>query len=148
MHRIARPSTPSSRTTRKAAPSSTLARVGLLISLALTSGFASACAGLEDQRPPPPPRCSAGEPALSSVTNPERRVEARYPRAALRAGINGFVCLNFTVEASGAVSKICIADAMPDDLFDRSAGEALSQWQFEPPRQAFRSGTCMMFDVR
>ncbi len=106
------------------------------------------CATLEDPRDPPPPLCAADEPALNSVQDPAVRVAARYPRVALRTGKTGFVCMNFTVQQAGEVSEICVADAMPERLFDRAAGEALAQWRFDAPERPFRSGTCMMFDVR
>jgi len=115
----------------------------LALALALTG-----CASLEDPRDPPPPNCASDEPTLSSVSNPIKRVEAQYPRVALRTGATGFVCMNFTVHETGTVRDICIADAVPERLFSRAAGEALAQWRFDAPDKPYRSGTCMMFDVR
>lgn len=106
-----------------------------------------ACASLDTPPEPHPPPCPEGEESRNAVGVVVSKVEARYPRAALRRGEDGFVCMNFTVQADGSVTDICVSEDAPTRLFDREAVAALAQWKFEPTGSAFPSGTCIQFFI-
>jgi len=56
-----------------------------------------------------------------------------FPPAALGRGAHGWVELEYTVSATGAVKDIQIDAAQPRNVFDAAAQEAVSQWRYEPP---------------
>lgn len=62
---------------------------------------------------------------------PLKRVEPEYPVEAARAGIDGFVELEFTV-AAGKVASVSVVNARPARTFETSAVKAVKQWQFAP----------------
>ncbi|MEZ5499856.1 MAG: TonB family protein [Steroidobacteraceae bacterium] len=72
--------------------------------------------------------------ALSSLT-PLNGIEVRYPRSALRAGTEGYVDVEFTVEFNGAVSDAVALAAEPSGTFDRAAVQAVRQLRFKPVRE-------------
>ena len=118
------------------------------VGAALLGLLLASCASLDQPPEPRPAACAEEEGSLDSRGKPTTRVEAEYPRAAMRMGKNGFVCMNFTVGVDGTVSDICVSEEQPRQLFDREAAEALAQWRFAPPREPFRSGTCVQFYMR
>lgn len=60
------------------------------------------------------------------------RVEPRYPPAAARDGIEGWVQLRFTIDETGGVTDIEIIDANPRRVFDQEARRALARWRYAP----------------
>jgi protein TonB len=72
---------------------------------------------------------STGETRDAILT---RQVNPRYPTAAQRSGIEGWVEVDFTVGADGEVEGAKVAQAQPRHVFDRSALEAVNRWKFEP----------------
>jgi TonB family protein len=124
-----------------------VSRLRFLASIATAAalGLGAACAGLVPPSEPHPPSCPAGEASLDAVSAPVVRVDAKYPPAASRRGTDGYVCMNFTVQADGSVSDICVSDQRPGQLFDREAAAALAQWKFKPTKAPYKSGTCTQF---
>lgn len=80
-----------------------------------------------------------GEPTLSFAENPTplSRVNPRYPRKAIRRGIEGEVVVEFTVSPDGSVleESIRIISSKPEGVFDHSSIRALSRWRFQPRMQ-------------
>jgi TonB family protein len=72
-----------------------------------------------------------GSVAASSLER-DRFVPPEYPRTALARGLTGWVDMEFTVTAAGAVTDIAITGAQPHDVFDEAALAAISQWHFRP----------------
>jgi len=60
----------------------------------------------------------------------ERYVEPRYPRAARLRDQAGFVDVRFNVYPNGTTGDIVTMQSSPDDVFVRSAEEAVSRWRF------------------
>tara|TARA_B100001059_G_scaffold57050_1_gene52219 strand:- start:93546 stop:94127 length:582 start_codon:yes stop_codon:yes gene_type:complete len=63
---------------------------------------------------------------------PVVRVEPRFPVAALRDGISGWVKLSFSIDESGAVTDVQVLQAEPRGVFDREAVRALRRWKYQP----------------
>lgn len=62
---------------------------------------------------------------------PIKRVEPEYPADALRSGTNGFVEVEYTVDA-GKVASVSVVNAKPARTFETAAVRAVKQWQFAP----------------
>jgi len=61
-----------------------------------------------------------------------KRVAPKYPRAAERRSLAGWVNVLFTVTPDGNTTDIVIHDADPADIFNDSAIAAVGKWVFEP----------------
>lgn len=55
-----------------------------------------------------------------------------YPETAYKKGIEGWVWVEFDIDASGAVKDLEIIDSYPDKQFNRAIFNAVSRWQYEP----------------
>ena len=78
---------------------------------------------------------SAPRPPMSADIRfpmPLERGNPRYPRAALRRGIEGSVLLEFSVAADGHVVAPRVVDATPPGVFERAALDAVSAWSYRP----------------
>lgn len=69
---------------------------------------------------------------LASQIAREKEIPPRYPTAAQRRGIEGWVEMDFTVAADGAVKDIVVHAAEPVGVFDEAATRAIAQWKFRP----------------
>jgi periplasmic protein TonB len=74
-----------------------------------------------------------------------RQVNPRYPTAAMRSNQEGWVDVELTVGSDGTVSNVNVVDAQPKHVFDRSAVDAVSKWEFKP---AMRNGEPMTVTLR
>jgi protein TonB len=73
----------------------------------------------------------ATAPAHAELT-PLKRVEPQYPAEARRDGVNGFVEVEFTVDAAGKVASVSVVNAKPARTFESAAVRAVKQWEFPP----------------
>ena len=60
-----------------------------------------------------------------------KKVEPVYPDEARKAGIEGLVVLEGTIDTEGNVSKVKVLKGEHDSL-NKAAAEALKQWKYEP----------------
>ena len=67
-----------------------------------------------------------------SSLNRTKYVAPRYPRAAQRRNLTGWVDIVFTVDIDGRVTDILVANSNPGDTFVESAMNAVEDWEFEP----------------
>ncbi|MCO4811165.1 MAG: TonB family protein [Gammaproteobacteria bacterium] len=89
-------------------------------------------------------------PVSISALNRTRYVAPKYPRAAERRGLSGWVDVVFTVAMDGSVKDLKVREASPEDVFDVSALRAVERWEFEPVVEngvlvEKRAGVRMMF---
>ncbi|MEZ9234199.1 energy transducer TonB [Shewanella sp. 10N.286.52.A9] len=57
---------------------------------------------------------------------------AKYPIAAANEGIEGWVQLNFDINAQGNTENISVLKSNPEGVFDQAAIESLSKWEYRP----------------
>ncbi|WP_052692223.1 energy transducer TonB [Teredinibacter purpureus] len=56
----------------------------------------------------------------------------RYPAAAVRREISGYVDVMFDVTAFGGTDNIRVIQAEPEGIFEKSATDAVARWRFQP----------------
>ena len=71
-------------------------------------------------------------PALEQEITPLVRVNPRYPPRARRAGIEGWVTVQFTIERDGRVVEPEVLESRPAGVFDRQVLSAIQRWRFSP----------------
>jgi protein TonB len=59
-------------------------------------------------------------------------VAPKYPRAAQRRALSGWVDVVFTVDIDGSVAEVNVRDSNPGDTFVNAAINAVEDWEFEP----------------
>jgi TonB family protein len=74
----------------------------------------------------------SAKPMPASALKIATYVKPVYPQRALERGIEGWVDLEFTVQADGTTNNITIAGASHENYFRREAVAAVEQWKFEP----------------
>lgn len=60
------------------------------------------------------------------------RIEPRYPPAAARDGLEGWVRLSFTIDETGGVTDVQVIESQPRRVFDQEARRALMRWRYAP----------------
>lgn len=60
------------------------------------------------------------------------RIDPKYPTQAAKDGIEGWVKLSFSIDATGAVTDVQVLEAEPKRIFDREAIRALKAWKYQP----------------
>ena len=58
--------------------------------------------------------------------------QPRYPRSALRQGIEGYVVVEFDVSPDGAVLDPFVIETDQPGMFERAALRSVRRWAFEP----------------
>lgn len=69
--------------------------------------------------------------AVSTLSR-TKYVAPRYPRAAQRRNISGWVDVAFTVSTDGTVKDVEVRNSEPGDTFVNAAINAVEKWEFEP----------------
>jgi bla regulator protein BlaR1 len=75
------------------------------------------------------------KPGKSGI-KPLKSRAPNYPWKARKEGIEGFVELEFSVDAEGRVSDVEILDAVPAGIFEEAASKAISRWTFTAPQSS------------
>jgi TonB family protein len=86
-----------------------------------------------EAKPQPAPIVARSEvPVAASSLSRTKYVAPKYPRAAQRRGLTGWVDVVFTVDIDGTVNDVLVRDSQPGDTFVGSASSAVEKWEFEP----------------
>ena len=65
---------------------------------------------------------------------PVARGSFKYPPAAKKNGVKGYVVLSVLVEADGSVNQVQVLESSPSGIFDASALQGIRAWHFEPAK--------------
>jgi len=65
---------------------------------------------------------------------PVTRGSFKYPPAAKKNGIKGYVVLSVLVEADGSVNQVQVLESNPSGMFDSAALQGIRAWHFEPAK--------------
>ncbi len=76
-----------------------------------------------------------------------RYVSPKYPRAAERRRLSGFVEVSFTVNLDGSTGNFSVVNAVPNDVFNASARKAVRQWSFEPRDEPITARIVLSFEA-
>ena len=81
-----------------------------------------------------PPAAAGAEGAYVSATTLTRTryVPPQFPTSAREKGMEGWVDVQFLVNADGTVSEPAIVGAQPVGIFEQSALEAVRRWRYQP----------------
>jgi protein TonB len=60
------------------------------------------------------------------------RVDPDYPQRAVNGEIEGWVDVQFSVTATGAVRDVVIIDSNPKNIFDAAVIKAVGRWRYNP----------------
>ena len=63
---------------------------------------------------------------------PQVRIEPEYPPQAKDRGIEGWCHVRFTVTKEGRVKDVVVVAAKPENIWDRAAIRAVSNWRYQP----------------
>jgi TonB family protein len=69
--------------------------------------------------------------------SPVIRIEPLYPAQAAKQGISGSVVLKYDITANGKTKNINVLQSQPSDVFNKSAKEALSKWEYKTSKAGF-----------
>ena len=75
---------------------------------------------------------STTTPVGISALNRIKYVAPKYPRAAQRRNVSGWVDVVFTVDIDGSVKDVYIRESNPGTTFVSAAVNAVENWKFEP----------------
>ena len=84
--------------------------------------------------------CDSPDPLIETVNRaadprdviPVKRVEPLYPRRARDRGIQGWVCVMFTITEEGTVENLETLASAPQGYFEATAIETIRQWGYNP----------------
>ena len=63
---------------------------------------------------------------------PVVRIDPDYPPGAIRRETEGWVDVQFSVTATGAVRDVVVVDSNPKNVFDEAVIEAVARWRYNP----------------
>ena len=75
---------------------------------------------------------SAAPPPDTQEARLVQHIATEYPQDAARKGIEGSVDVSFTVTSQGKVTDVLVLDAVPSEIFNRSAVAAVRRWKYDP----------------
>ncbi len=78
------------------------------------------------------PQFGAFSASTDADVLPIVKLTPQYPRRATQRGIEGWVLVQFTITAAGAVVNPMIVDADPPGIFNRSALRSIVKWKYKP----------------
>ena len=89
----------------------------------------SEVAGTQKEKP-----AAAAAPVAAQTTPnvPYYKIKPKYPRAALAAGIEGWVALKIDVAEDGAVENVRVVGGEQKSMFQDEARRSVEKWKYKP----------------
>ncbi|MFT5277256.1 MAG: protein TonB, partial [Granulosicoccus sp.] len=102
--------------------------------------------------PPTDVKTDVGSMKMQTEARPLVRFNPDYPPVAARDGVEGWVELSFSIDASGAVINVEVLNSDPKRIFDKAAKRALKRWKYqakiEQGRAIVQHGLSVMLDFK
>lgn len=90
--------------------------------------------------------------AMAAVTRaapePTLRVPPRYPPAAQREGIEGWVKVSFVINEKGRPTKVQAIASEPEDVFETAATRAVRKWSYPKQPQPLKATVTLEFKMQ
>ncbi|MDJ0907505.1 MAG: TonB family protein, partial [Woeseiaceae bacterium] len=99
---------------------------------AASGAVAGAGGAVENSSPAPAASLAQATPVSVSSLKRTKYVAPKYPRAAQRRGLSGWVDVVFTVDIDGSVVDVSVRDSNPGETFVSAAINSVEKWEFEP----------------
>jgi len=74
------------------------------------------------------------EDLVDVAPKPKIRGAFKYPVAAKKKGIKGYVVLSILIDENGSVDQVQVLESSPSGVFDEAALQGINSWRFEPAR--------------
>lgn len=76
-----------------------------------------------------------------------KRKEPRYPMAAARKNLSGYVSLRFLIDEAGKVVALDTLNSFPAGVFDEAAHDAVKKWQYQSAEHKTVATTSISFSL-
>lgn len=83
-----------------------------------------------------------------AAPEPTLRVPPRYPPAAQREGIEGWVKVSFVINEKGRPTKVQAISAQPEDVFETAAVRAVRRWSYPKQPQPLKATVTLEFKMQ
>jgi protein TonB len=74
------------------------------------------------------------EDLVDVAPKPKSRGVFKYPAAAKKKGIKGYVVLSLLIDEYGRVDEVQVLESSPAGVFDDAAVQGINSWRFEPAK--------------
>ncbi|WP_428353010.1 energy transducer TonB [Methyloprofundus sp.] len=74
------------------------------------------------------------EDLVDVAPKPKSRGSFKYPSAAKKKGIKGYVILSLLIDERGNVDQVQVLESSPTGVFDEAAIQGINSWRFEPAK--------------
>jgi protein TonB len=74
----------------------------------------------------------SSEGAGDAADTPFYKIKPKYPRAALVAGVEGFIVMKVDINETGAVENVRVVGGTQRNMFQDEARRAVEKWKYKP----------------
>lgn len=85
---------------------------------------------------------------MRAAPEPTLKVPPRYPPAAQREGIEGWVKVSFVIDTRGRPTKVQVHASKPAEVFDTAAVRAVRKWSYPKQPQAIKATVTLEFKMQ
>jgi len=79
-----------------------------------------------------PVAAPSSEGTGDAVDTPYYKIKPKYPRAALAAGVEGFILLKIDINEQGEVENVRVVGGEQRNMFQDEARRAVEKWKYKP----------------
>lgn len=85
---------------------------------------------------------------VRGAPEPTLKVPPRYPPAALREGLEGWVKVSFIIDRRGRPTRVRVQSSQPDEVFDTAAVRAVRKWSYPKQVQEIPATVTLEFKMQ